>query len=86
MITAFIENFVFLRAGMGSLAHFSDSGESSNQEEEYESEGGDSEEHEGEDLGTLDEQLERRTNATGMIEFSSLRLLKVIRGVHSLLS
>ncbi|XP_060590423.1 E3 ubiquitin-protein ligase UBR5-like isoform X1 [Ruditapes philippinarum] len=50
-------------AGMGSLAHFSDSGESSNQEDEYESEGGDSEEHEGEDLGTLDEQLERRNNA-----------------------
>ncbi|KAL4218424.1 E3 ubiquitin-protein ligase ubr5 [Mactra antiquata] len=50
-------------AGMGSLAHFSDSGETSNQEEEYESEGGDSEEHEGEDLGTLDEQLERRNNA-----------------------
>ena len=57
---------VVVCSGMGSLAHFSDSGESSNQEEEYESEGGDSEEHEGEDLGTLDEQLERRNNSTGL--------------------
>jgi hypothetical protein len=54
---------------MGSLAHFSDSGESSNQEDEYESEGGDSEEHEGEDLGTLDEQLERRNNAAGRASY-----------------
>jgi len=50
-------------AGLGSLAHFSDSGDSSNQEDEYESEGGDSEEQEGEELSTLDEQLERRTNS-----------------------
>ncbi|KAH3897177.1 hypothetical protein DPMN_021362, partial [Dreissena polymorpha] len=48
-------------AGLGSLAHFSDSGDSSNQEEEYESEGGDSEELE--ELATLDEQLERRANS-----------------------
>ncbi|XP_052763231.1 E3 ubiquitin-protein ligase UBR5-like isoform X2 [Mya arenaria] len=49
-------------AGLGSLAHFSDSGESSNQEEDYESDGGDSEEQDGEEIATIDEQLERRTN------------------------
>lgn len=66
-------NRVDIFLGMGSLAHFSDSGETSNPEEEYESEGGDSEEHEGEDLGTLDEQLERRNNA-GMYKYPTVTL------------
>jgi len=48
-------------AGLGSLAHFSDSGDSSNQEEDYESEGGDSDDQDGEEMATIDEQLERRT-------------------------
>ncbi|XP_046357083.2 E3 ubiquitin-protein ligase UBR5-like isoform X2 [Haliotis rufescens] len=48
-------------AGLGSLAHFSeDSGESSNQEDDYESEGGESEEHDTDEFVYLDEQLERR--------------------------
>ena len=47
--------------GLGSLAHFSeDSGESSNQEDDYESEGGESEEHDTDEFVYLDEQLERR--------------------------
>ena len=47
--------------GLGSLAHFSeDSGESSNQEDDYESEAGESEEHDDEYV-YMDEQLERRT-------------------------
>lgn len=51
-------------AGLGSLAHFSeDSGESSNQEDDYESEAGESEEHDDEFV-YMDEQLERR-NTTG---------------------
>jgi E3 ubiquitin-protein ligase EDD1 len=50
-------------AGLGSLAHFSeDSGESSNQEEDYESDGGESEEREAEELNYLDEQLERQSS------------------------
>ena len=47
--------------GLGSLAHFSeDSGESSNQEDDYESEAGESEEHDDEYV-YMDEQLERRS-------------------------
>ncbi|KAL3890879.1 hypothetical protein ACJMK2_003152 [Sinanodonta woodiana] len=47
-------------AGLGSLAHFSDSGDSSNQDD-YESEAGDSDDQEADDLNYLDEQLERRS-------------------------
>ncbi|XP_078331394.1 E3 ubiquitin-protein ligase UBR5-like isoform X2 [Crassostrea virginica] len=48
-------------AGLGSLAHFSeDSGESSNQEEDYESEGEQSNEgNDADDMNYIDEQLER---------------------------
>lgn len=48
-------------AGLGSLAHFSeDSGESSNQEEDYESEGEQSNEgNDADDINYIDEQLER---------------------------
>ena len=50
------------QAGLGSLAHFSeDSGESSNQEDDYESEAGESEEHDDEYV-YMDEQLERRSS------------------------
>ncbi|KAK6168099.1 hypothetical protein SNE40_021993 [Patella caerulea] len=54
-------------AGLGSLAHFSeDSAESSNQEDDYESEAGESEEHDTDEFVYLDEQLERRsTQPTG---------------------
>ncbi|CAG5118736.1 unnamed protein product, partial [Candidula unifasciata] len=51
-------------AGLGSLAHFSeDSGDSSNQEEDYESEAGESEERDTDEFIYLDEQLERPTTA-----------------------
>nr|KAG5701108.1 hypothetical protein BaRGS_002584 [Batillaria attramentaria] len=51
-------------AGLGSLAHFSeDSGESSNQEDDYESDAGDSEEHDDDEFVYMDEQLERRSTA-----------------------
>ena len=53
-------NFV---SGLGSLAHFSDSGDSSNQEDDYESDGPDSDDQEAEDLNVLDEQLERRSTS-----------------------
>ncbi|XP_055998190.1 E3 ubiquitin-protein ligase UBR5-like isoform X2 [Ostrea edulis] len=47
-------------AGLGSLAHFSeDSGESSNQEEDYESEGEQSNGNDADDMNYIDEQLER---------------------------
>ncbi|XP_062606641.1 E3 ubiquitin-protein ligase UBR5-like isoform X3 [Saccostrea cucullata] len=48
-------------AGLGSLAHFSeDSGESSNQEEDYESEGEQSNDgNDADDMNFIDEQLER---------------------------
>ena len=52
-----------LIVGLGSLAHFSDSGDSSNQEDDYESDGPDSDDQEAEDLNVLDEQLERRSTS-----------------------
>ena len=46
------------------MAHFSeDSGESSNQEDDYESEAGESEGHDTDEFAYLEEQLERRANA-----------------------
>ncbi|KAK6960404.1 E3 ubiquitin-protein ligase UBR5 [Biomphalaria glabrata] len=51
-------------AGLGSLAHFSeDSGDSSNQEDDYESEAGESEERDTDEFIYMDEQLERPTTA-----------------------
>lgn len=52
---------MFLSSGLGSLAHFSeDSGESSNPEEDYESEGEQSNEgNDADDINYIDEQLER---------------------------
>ena len=48
------------------MAHFSeDSGDSSNQEEEYESEAGESEERDTDEFIYLDEQLERPSTAGG---------------------
>ncbi|XP_021344299.1 E3 ubiquitin-protein ligase UBR5-like, partial [Mizuhopecten yessoensis] len=45
---------------LGSLAHFSeDSGESSNQEDDYESEGDQSDNNDADDMNYIDEQLER---------------------------
>ena len=58
-----------LIVGLGSLAHFSDSGDSSNQEDDYESDGPDSDDQEAEDLNVLDEQLERRSTS-GRFYFS----------------
>ena len=49
------------------MAHFSDSGDSSNQEDDYESDGPDSDDQEAEDLNVLDEQLERRST-TGTVD------------------
>ena len=48
-------------AGLGSLAHFSeDSGESSNQDDDYESENDRSEDgNDADDMHYIDEQLER---------------------------
>ncbi|XP_033727140.1 E3 ubiquitin-protein ligase UBR5-like isoform X1 [Pecten maximus] len=47
-------------AGLGSLAHFSeDSGESSNQEDDYESDGDQSDQNDADDMNYIDEQLER---------------------------
>ena len=54
---------VLFFTGLGSLAHFSDSGDSSNQEDDYESDGPDSDDQEAEDLNVLDEQLERRSTS-----------------------
>ena len=54
-----------MSSGVGSLAYFSEeeSGESSNQEDE--SDAGESEEHDADDIGLVDEQLERRSNTGG---------------------
>ena len=77
--------------GLGSLAHFSeDSGDSSNQEDEYESEAGDSEEGAATDeFIYLDEQLERpshthtqasRTLQVGFGFFFLLREKRKVKG------
>lgn len=61
-----VKHFKCLFSALGSLAQFSmDSGESSNQEDDYESEAGESEEPNTEEFMYMDEQLERRSNPGG---------------------